>query len=151
MIISSLNSPLLSDFEKVHPRLGTAVAALRELAKKNPADGKYLIDGDNIFASVMSYNSAPVSEKKFELHRKYIDIQYIIWGNEIIGGAHEDALTPTEGEGTDIEFFSMPEKFDEIRLSEGDLAIILPPEPHAPGIADGTSVAVKKIVVKVLY
>ena len=151
MIISNINSPLLTDFERTHPRLTQAVAALRELAAKNPEDGKYVIDGDNIFASVMTYTTAPAGEKKFELHRKYIDIQYIVKGNEIIGGAKENALTPTEGEGTDIEFFKIPSKYDEIRLAEGDLAIILPPEPHAPGIADGQPTAVKKIVVKVLY
>ena len=151
MIISNINSPLLSDFAKVHKLLPRAIDALRELVASDPADGKYVIDGDNIFASVMSYTTAPASEKKFELHRKYIDIQYIISGNEIIGGAKEEALTPTDGEGTDIEFFAMPKSFDEIRLADGDLAVILPPEPHAPGVADNAPVFVRKIVVKVLY
>jgi YhcH/YjgK/YiaL family protein len=151
MIISNINSPLLSDFERTHPLLPKAIEALRKLAATDPDDAKYVIDGDSIFASVMSYTTAPATEKKFELHRKYIDIQYIISGNEIIGGASENMLTATEGEGTDIEFFSMPERYDEIRLAKGDLAIILPPEPHAPGLADGQPTKVKKIVVKVLY
>ena len=151
MVISNINSPLLSDFERIHPLLPGAIKALRELAASNPEDAKYVIDGDNVFASVMSYTTAPATEKKFELHRKYIDIQYIVSGNEIIGGASEKVLSATDGEGTDIEFFSIPERYDEIRLSAGDLAIILPPEPHAPGLADGQPTKVKKIVVKVLY
>ena len=151
MIISNIDSPLLADFERTHPRLTQAVAALRELAAKNPEDGKYIIDGENIFASVMTYTTAPAALKKFELHRKYIDIQYILKGNEIIGGVSEKALTPTDGDGTDIEFFNIPKRYDEIRLAEGDLAIILPPEPHAPGLADTQPTTVRKIVVKVLY
>ena len=150
MIISSLDSPLLSYYEKTHPRLPKAIAALRKLIAEPIADGRYEIDGDEIFASVMSYTSAPESEKRFELHRKYIDIQYIIEGNEIVGSESIDKLSATDGDGTDIEFFTMPEGYDEIRLSAGELAIILPPEPHAPGIEDVEPTPVRKVVVKVL-
>ena len=150
MIISSLNSPLISYYEKAHPRLPRAIAALRKLIAVPLADGRYEIDGDEIFANVMSYTSAPESEKKFELHRKYIDIQYVIEGNEIVGSESIDKLTPVDGDGEDIEFFAMPDGYDEIRLHAGELAIILPPEPHAPGIATEAPIAVRKVVIKVL-
>jgi YhcH/YjgK/YiaL family protein len=151
MIISSINDKLIDEvYKNAHPRLQRAIEALRELANKSPEDGKYTIDGDEIFASVMTYETKPECEKKFELHRRYIDIQYIIEGEEIIGGEDISELCHTDGEGTDIEFFGMVKNYDRILLKKGELAIIFPPEPHAPGIAAADPVKVKKIVVKVL-
>lgn len=152
MIISSLTDSLLNEnFALCHKRLPEALEALKKLAAKNPADGKYIIDGENIFASVMTYDTLPESEKKFEIHEKYIDIQYIIKGEEIIGDARLSDLEPTVGEGTDIAFFSMPKDYNRVRFSEGELAVIFPREPHAPGVTYNKSCTVKKIVVKVLY
>ena len=152
MIISSLNDSLLHDnYALCHKRLPEALAALKKLAGENPADGKYVIDGENIFASVMTYDTLPESEKKFEIHEKYIDIQYIIKGEEIIGDARLDTLDKADGEGTDIAFFSMPKDYNRVHFTEGELAIIFPREPHAPGVAYTTPCTVKKIVVKVLY
>ena len=152
MIISSLNDSLLHDnYALCHKRLPEALAALKKLAGENPADGKYVIDGENIFASVMTYDTLPESEKKFEIHEKYIDIQYIIEGEEIIGEAKLDTLNPTDGEGSDIAFFSMPKEYNRVHFKEGELAIILPREPHAPGVTYKESHTVKKIVVKVIY
>ena len=152
MIISSLNDSLLHDnYALCHKRLPEALAALKKLAGENPADGKYVIDGENIFASVMTYDTLPESEKKFEIHEKYIDIQYIIKGEEIIGDARLDTLDKADGEGTDIAFFSMPKDYNRVHFTEGELAIIFPREPHAPGVAYNTPCTVKKIVVKVLY
>jgi YhcH/YjgK/YiaL family protein len=152
MIISSLNDSLLyENFALAHKRLPEALAALKKLASENPKDGKYVIDGDNIFASVMTYDTLPENEKKFEIHERYMDIQYIIEGEEIIGDARLDALTSTDGDGTDIAFFSMPQDYNRIRFSKGELAVIFPREPHAPGVTYKKPCTVKKIVVKVLY
>ena len=96
MIISSLSDALLDTYKKCHPRLSSAIDGLKDLIASDPADGKYEIAGDEIFASVMTYTTAPENEKKFELHRKYIDIQYIISGEEIIGGESIDMMIPTE-------------------------------------------------------
>ena len=47
------------------------------------ADGKYTIDGERVYASVQTYETK--LEAKYESHRKYIDIQYLIKGSEKIG------------------------------------------------------------------
>jgi hypothetical protein len=44
--------------------------------------GKYEIDGKNVFANVQEYNSK--EEAKFESHDNYIDVQYILKGNEMM-------------------------------------------------------------------
>jgi beta-galactosidase beta subunit len=50
-------------------------------------DGKYAIDGENIYYIIQRYTTKPFSESKLEAHRKYIDIQFLLAGTELIGYA----------------------------------------------------------------
>ena len=56
-------------------------AAYRFLSRINPKDcqdGHYGLP-DGVFANIQTYMPKPKSEGTFEAHRKYIDIQYIIY------------------------------------------------------------------------
>ena len=151
MIVSALNDKMINDYAKVHPRFELAFQALREYAAKDVADGKYEIDGKNVFISVMTGPTKPVAEKKFEVHRDYIDIQYIVSGCEIMGNESLDKLTPITEYKPDVQKLALNGEYDKVRLSAGEFAIFFPYEPHAPGIAvDDIPTEVKKIVVKVL-
>jgi len=50
-------------------------------------NGKYEIDGDNAFALVSEYKTKDELDGKLEAHRKYIDIQFLAKGTELIGYA----------------------------------------------------------------
>ena len=45
---------------------------------------RYDIDGDNLYATVSEYITKNEEDAKFEAHQKYIDIQYVISGKEIM-------------------------------------------------------------------
>ena len=152
MIVSALNDKMVNEYKKVHPRFDLAFEALREYAvKEDLADGKYEIDGKNVFIAVMSGPTKPAAEKKFELHRDYIDIQYIVSGSEIMGNESLDKLTPADEYKPDVQKLYLNDEYDKIKLSAGEFAVFFPYEPHAPGIAvDDIPCDVKKIVVKVL-
>ena len=49
----------------------------------NIPDGRYLIDGEKIFANVQSYITK--DDAPYEAHRRYADIQYMIKGLEKVG------------------------------------------------------------------
>ena len=51
------------------------------------APGKYPIDGDNVYASITEDSTKDYDKSKWESHRKYIDLQYVISGEEKIGVA----------------------------------------------------------------
>ena len=57
----------------------------RQLILRTLPAGKYPIDGDNIFALVSEYKTKSEAEGKLEAHRKYIDVQYVISGEELMG------------------------------------------------------------------
>lgn len=112
---------------------------------------KYLIDEENVFANVQQYVTKSSNENKWETHRKYIDVQLIISGNENIGYAPFDTLTLVDDfkAENDIAFYEGPKNYTDITLSEGMFAIFYPEEGHLPCCITETASTVKKIVFKI--
>jgi YhcH/YjgK/YiaL family protein len=108
------------------------------------------VDGKNIFALHQSYTTKPVNEGRFEAHRRYIDLQYIASGTELIRIAPlpEGITTDPYDSETDLEFFHLKEGSD-LLLKPGMVAIIYPEDLHAPNLANGDPALVQKVVVKV--
>lgn len=50
-----------------------------------PEPGVVEIDGKNIYAQIIDLTTRPAEENRPEVHRRYIDIQYLAWGEEKIG------------------------------------------------------------------
>ncbi|UCH13774.1 MAG: YhcH/YjgK/YiaL family protein [Bacteroidales bacterium] len=118
-----------------------------DFSKTEP--GKYEIDSDNIFAVVNEYETKDIKDCALEAHRKYIDIQYMYSGAELIGVAPLVNQTPVKeySEEKDCVFFN--EETSLVKMTGGMFAIFFPGDLHMPGVkADGPS-KVKKIVVKV--
>ena len=120
---------------------------------KNIEDGSYEIDGNAIYANVQSLKTKPVEDKKWEVHRKYIDIQYVISGKEKMGyGILEDfnEITEKYSEEKDVEFLN-GKKFNFIDVQEGDFVIFYPNDVHAPMLSVKEPTDIKKVIVKIAY
>ena len=72
-------------YKEINPTFKKAFKFLDNFEKKALLDGRYVINGNKIYATISSYNTLPIIEKSWESHKKYIDIQYIIEGKEYIG------------------------------------------------------------------
>jgi YhcH/YjgK/YiaL family protein len=112
-------------------------------------NGKYEIDGDNVFALVSEYKTKDEIDGKFEAHRKYIDIQFLAKGTELIGYApfNNQKLITEYNEEKDIAFFNGDKSF--IKMQQGMFAVFFPDELHMPGIKYSNREDVKKIVIKI--
>ena len=114
-------------------------------------DGKYEILGDEIFANVQSLETKPKEDKKWEVHRKYIDIQYIIKGCECMGyGLLENFKETVESydENKDVEFLN-GDKFNFINMEQGEFIIFYPNDVHAPMLCVNEKQNIKKVIVKI--
>jgi YhcH/YjgK/YiaL family protein len=109
--------------------------------------GKYEISGDLVFAIVEKNEGRKVEDGKLEAHRNYLDIQFIISGDESMGWCPRSDLTGSEGydEERDLEFFS-DDVQSIVQVPPGSFAIFLPTDAHLPGIGTGP---IHKIVIKV--
>lgn len=110
--------------------------------------GKYIIDGDNIFALVQEYDTKEKEDGKLEGHYKYIDIQYVIKGSEQMGVASlTNQMQITKDTEKDYAFYDGDCSY--IKVSEGMFTIFFPDDLHKPCIKLDKTAKVKKVVVKV--
>jgi len=116
-------------------------------------DGKIELDGKNVYAIVQSYNTNERPQSPiFEAHRKYIDIQFLLSGHELLGWAPFQAFTITEpyDDKKDIMFGTVPDSSSAfISFNAGQAVILYPADAHAPGLAVTSPSPVKKVVIKI--
>src|ERR1035437_5326306 len=150
MIVTDLKNienqmAMTADFHK-------AIDFLRRPDIHSLIDGKVDIDGERVFALIQRHETVMTDVPKFEFHRKYIDIQYIVSGEEMIGWAPTDRITITEEYDTDrdICFGTVPKAgITGLLVKAGQLAALYPEDGHAPKLAAEESSEVVKVVVKI--
>lgn len=113
--------------------------------------GKHLIEDENVFVIVMEYTTQPLSECKPETHKKYIDIQYMINGEENIGlKTHYDEIPTTAyNQEGDFMFYTL-EKLPMLPLKENHFAVFFPDDIHQTMIQIDSPKTLRKAVFKIL-
>ena len=126
-----------------------AFAFLKEHDLQTIAVGKYPIDGDKVFASVTEDPSKDFEKTTYESHRKYIDLQCVIRGEEKMGKAAVTSATVTKpyDESKDVANYTADGKI--YTIPAGSFIIFFPSDAHRPNITPGGNKVVKKIVIKV--
>lgn len=137
-------------YEKMQPLIVKALKIAAETDFEKINDGKYEIDGKDLFYIVQRYKTKPQGDK-VEAHRKYIDIQLMVKGSEKIGYAPIDGLKQsTEYDAEkEVEFFNAPANVTFLNLSAAYFAIFCPPDGHMPQIQMNEPQDVLKVVFKV--
>ncbi|MEW6702028.1 MAG: YhcH/YjgK/YiaL family protein, partial [Bacteroidota bacterium] len=99
---------------------------------------------------VQSYNTKPFTAVKWEAHKKYIDIQYIVEGKEKIGFTESAKVIMLEeyNEEKDCTVYKGDGNF--LIADEENFAIFYPTDIHMTRIAINIPKQVKKVVVKIL-
>lgn len=123
---------------------------LRDLNPDDFTDGRYELS-EGCYVNIESYSTQCRIERKFEAHQKYIDVQYIILGKEIITVCPVEELeciNPYDVE-KDIAFFKNEPKGIDFILSENDFLVIKPGEAHMPCVCIGKQAFVRKAVIKI--
>ncbi len=147
MIIDKIENAHL--YEGISERIKKSFDYIRQTDLKTIKPGKYKIDRENIFALISEYKTKSEQEGKLEAHRKYIDVQYVISGEEKMGYVPlngQQILEPYKEEN-DVIFFTGDKSFTKV--SYGMFAIFFPEDVHMPGISTGKISDVKKLVIKV--
>ncbi len=117
----------------------------------NKENGKYDLD-DGVFALVQSYDTKPEKEGRWESHQAYIDVQFIVSGDELDLTTNKDNLTLDEDklkENDALFYKKFYEPVTKMHLTTGDVCVFFAEDAHEPGLnLDGT-VPIKKVVVKI--
>ncbi len=132
-----------------HKHFPAAFAFLRKAVAENLPCGRYELEGTELYANIMEYDSKVTSTT--ETHKNYIDIQFIVSGIERMDFCDiANAAPNTEYNAVkDVLFHTDSDKMSICLVEAGAFAIFFPQDAHKPGLCNGIPAPVKKIVVKV--
>lgn len=129
MILDKLSN--IDRYDALSPQIRQAMDWLadHDIAQMEP--GLYQIDGSRLMVKVQHYHTVPKEERALEYHRRYIDLQCEIRGQERFGMCRTDDLTDP-GEYLPERDISFPqgECSEFYPLKEGDFFMAFPGEVH---------------------
>lgn len=104
---------------------------------------------DGTFANVLEYTTKAFETVKMEAHRKYLDLQYVVSGEEAVLKQDLDDNAPINeyNDVKDVVHYS-PKSYDKALLLEGTFGIMFPEDLHQC-IAVSSPAPIKKVVVKI--
>ncbi|MBP2625691.1 MAG: hypothetical protein H6Q68_402 [Firmicutes bacterium] len=115
--------------------------------------GRHEIQDSKIYAMVAEYETQPKEQRRLEAHKKYLDIQYICSGEEMIGSGSLATVSEIDEdclEARDVIFYKGVAAETEFILSHGMFAVYFPWDVHRPNCSNGEKAGkVRKVVVKI--
>ena len=146
MILSALSQS--ERYETLHPLFARAFAHIRSTDFFSLAPGRYPVIGDELIAIVEQVPAKTREMAKLEAHRKYIDIQLVLEGDETMGWKPlADCHNPVSdySREKDIQFFhDAPAAW--ITTPPGHFCIFFPEDAHAPLVGEGI---IRKVIFKI--
>jgi len=146
MIFSSLSQS--SRYAALHPLFQRAFDYIRDTDLYNLAPGRYNILGDDLIVIAELAPGKTKEQARLEVHRRYIDIQLVLEGDEQMGWKPlADCLNPVSEHSMekDIRFFhDAPASW--IAVPPDHFCIFFPEDAHAPLVSRGQ---VRKVIFKV--
>jgi YhcH/YjgK/YiaL family protein len=142
----------LSRYESLNPLFPAAFAALKALAAETFTKGRHEVDGDRIFINAAEYETKPASESCMEHHRRYIDVMWMVSGEEIIGVCPVVQLkefTKPYSEEIEAALAKLVPVYTEAKVTAGDVVILFPEDAHAPCMQLNGPSDVRKLIAKV--
>jgi YhcH/YjgK/YiaL family protein len=151
MIFGHVND-LESAFAWLPKPLKTAVEHLKHTDFLKLPVGNYDLQGKDIYVQVFDMTTKPFADTRAEVHRQYIDVQFLCSGREKMGVASEtgnNLVSEDLLEQRDLLFYSGMENESTLTMTPGSFAVFFPSDVHRPGCAVEQPETVRKVVIKV--
>jgi biofilm protein TabA len=116
-----------------------------------PPDTRHEFAGNKLFATILRLESVKREAARWETHREYVDLQYIICGGEVIDwtpAAKLAAFGTYDGE-KDVQFYTTAPADVALPMVEGLFVLFFPADAHRPMISNGSDRFIHKAVVKI--
>ncbi len=143
---------LESSFAWLPKPLKAAVEHLQQTDFAALPAGNYDLQGKDIYVQVIDMTTKPFAETRAEVHRQYIDVQFLVHGREKIGVASETGNNVVAEDllaERDLLFYAGMENESTLTMTPGSFAVFLPTDVHRPACAFDQPEAIRKVVVKV--
>lgn len=112
-------------------------------------NGRYEIQGEDVYAIVNSYDTKPAAECGWEAHKVYCDIHYSVTGEERIAYQHISQMRETQQYNAERDYSLYAGEGNWVTVREGMFTLLMPEDVHAPGAMTGNEPTfLKKVVIK---
>ena len=147
MIYDHLNN--IATYKGLSPNIALGLDFLKQMKPDTPV-GEYQIN-HRVKAIVSEYETKLENEYGYEAHRKNIDIQYLLSGEERIACLPVERLKETKpyNEEKDAAFYAADLKPQEMTISDGYFAVFFQQDGHMLQLSVDKPMKVKKVVIKV--
>ena len=135
-------------YKTIHKRFKRAFEYLDTIDMHSLPVGRYEIDGSNLYALVQEYNTRSREQCKWEAHRRYIDLQYVVQGTEGFLCANIHHLEQGEYDAS-RDFLPLEGNGDLVTVRSGSFILLMPEDAHMPGLAIDEPAPIRKIVLKI--
>lgn len=142
----------LSRYESLNPLFPAAFSALKALSEEAFIKGRHEVDGDRVYINAAEYDTKPAESSCMEHHGRYIDVMWMVSGEEIIGTCPVSQLqeiTMPYSEKDDVCLAKLPGCYTELKIKAGDVVILFPEDAHAPCMQLNGASCVRKLIAKV--
>ena len=116
------------------------------------SDGKYSFGDKGMTATLQRYMTRPSEECRPEAHEKFIDIQFMVDGEEFLGWcplSPDLVVHESYDKEKDVVFYESLIPDSSVVLFPGSFAVLYPGDVHRPCCALDEPEQVVKVVVKV--
>lgn len=148
MIFSTIHS---EKYKHYPAAIRKAVEYLKDRYFAAMEPGVYEIQGKDMYAQVFDAETGPLTERRPESHRQYLDVQFLVTGEEALGFTPWQAGYPVAEEipERDLIFYASVQDEGFIQSRPGDFCVFFPGDIHRPQVCVGAPQTVRKVVVKV--
>ncbi len=146
MIIDTLDN--LEKYIKLHPDFKTVFDYLKLHNLNNMECGRHELKGNEVFFNLQEYETKPV--QKLEAHKKYIDIQVMINGEEYMGYTNIENTKVIEEYNEEKDVMFLNGNVDKLRADNKTFLIFYPEDAHMPALCTDKPQKVKKAIFKIL-
>lgn len=139
-------------YRRIHPGIDRVLEEMQKYTSDNYPEGRISLEGDDLFLLFGSYETHSAEGALAEAHRQYIDVMYMVEGEEIIyvkPVSRMEKVTKPYDDSLDALLGEIDPDATPVRLEAGCFIVLLPQDAHAPACHAEGPVSVKKIIGKV--
>ena len=139
----------ISEYKFLHSDLQKCFEYIIKNDLKNLEKGSYEICGKDLFVNIVEYETTIEDIRFWEAHRNYLDLHFMLDGEEIINVNFIDNMEQKEFVEKDDFLQLEGNKKSSILLEEGDFLICYPNDAHMTAIKVFDIKKIKKAIFKV--
>lgn len=117
------------------------------MSVKDKPTGRY--EQGEYFALVQEMDTVPPQEKKFELHRNFLDVHIVLSGEEVLEYEDIRYLPPASDYDQVKDIQRLNGEGQAVLIKEGMFCLVFAHDGHKPACCRGESKKLRKIVLKI--